>query len=286
MGTVVRIIVTLIIVALAVLAGRWVWERYLHAPWTRDGRVQAHITTISPDVSGWVTQLAVQDNQKVEKGELLFTIDNARYQAAIEEQQAAVKARELAWQLAQHEYQRRTKLARNDTISQEELEVTRISAEQARAEYNLAMAKLNTLQLNLQRTRVKAPQAGTIVNLDLREGNYVSQGKPVLSLVRRGSFYVTGYFEETKLSLIHEGQRATIKLMSSNQPLTGKVVSIGEAIADTNINRNEQLLPHVQQTFNWVRLAQRVPVDIELDPVPENVRLVAGTTASIHLNEQ
>ena len=286
MGTVIRIIVTLIIVALAVLAGRWVWDRYLHAPWTRDGRVQAQITTISPDVSGWVTELSVTDNQKVEKGQLLFTIDDARYQAAIDEQRAAREAKELAWQLAQHEYQRRKGLAKNNTISQEELEITRMNAEAARAEYNLANAKLNTLQLNLQRTRVKAPQAGTIVNLDLRQGNYVSQGKPVLSLVKKGSFYVTGYFEETKLSLIHEGQRATISLMSNEQPLTGKVVSIGEAIADTNIHRNEQLLPRVQQTFNWVRLAQRVPVDIELDPVPDNVRLVAGTTASIHLNEQ
>lgn len=286
MATVLRIIVTLIIVALAVVAGRWVWDRYLHAPWTRDGRVQAHITTIAPDVSGWVTQLHVADNEQVAKDQPLFAIDAARYEAALAEQKAVRQTKALAWQLAKLEYQRRQQMAKEDAISQEALAASRLKVELAQADYNLANAQLAALELSVARTQVKAPQAGTIVNLDLREGNYVEQGRPVLSLVRHNSFYVTGYFEETKLPLIHIGQRATITLMSSDTRLTGKVTSIGRAIADTNVGRNEQLLPRIQQTFNWVRLAQRVPVEITLDPVPESVRLVAGTTASITLNER
>ena len=286
MGTVIRIIVTLLVVAVAVVAGRWVWDHYLYSPWTRDGRVRADIAMIAPDVSGWVTQLSVKDNQKVRKGDALFAVDDARIQAAISEQQASVENKQYAWELAKHEYQRRQNLADAKTISSEDLETARINAELAKADYNLAVAQLNTQKLNLERTRVKAPTDGTIVNLDLREGNYVSQGKAVLSLVKKDSFYVTGYFEETKLPLVHIGQRATVKLMSGKTELTGKVVSIGEAIADSTVASNSQLLPQIQQTFNWVRLAQRVPVDVELDPLPDNVRLVAGTTVSIHLNEQ
>ncbi|WP_137165436.1 efflux RND transporter periplasmic adaptor subunit [Salinimonas lutimaris] len=286
MGTVIRIVVTLLVVAVAVVAGRWVWDHYLYSPWTRDGRVRADISMIAPDVSGWVTQLSVKDNQKVRKGDALFAVDDARIQAAISEAQASVENKHYAWELAKHEYQRRQNLADSQTISSEDLETARINAELAKADYNLAVAQLNTQQLNLERTRVKAPADGTIVNLDLREGNYVSQGEAVLSLVKQGSFYVTGYFEETKLPLVHIGQRATVKLMSGKTELTGKVVSIGEAIADSTVASNNQLLPQIQQTFNWVRLAQRVPVDVELDPLPDNIRLVAGTTVSIHLNEQ
>lgn len=285
-ATIVRIFVTLLIVTLAIFAGRWVWDHYLYSPWTRDGRVRADISLVAPDVSGWVTELAVKDNGSVRQGDLLFRVDDARIQASIAEQKAVVENKEYAWQLARHELERRRGLAAKNTISSEDLESARIKAELAKADYNLAIARLDSQKINLTRSRMTAPSDGTVINLDLREGNYVKQGTPVLSLVKKDSFYVTGYFEETKLPLVHVGQRAQVKLMSSNRTLSGKVVSIGEAIADSTVNRNSQLLPQIQQTFNWVRLAQRVPVDIELDPVPDNVRLVAGTTVSIHLNEQ
>ena len=153
----------------------------------------------------------------------------------------------------------------------------------AEASLDLAKANLASAQIDLERASITSPVDGTIVNLTLREGNYVSQGSPVLSVVAANSIYVTGYFEETKLPLIHEGQKATITLMSGGKPITGTVKSIGNAIADTNTSANGQLLPQVQQTFNWVRLAQRVPVDIELKEIPKDTRLVAGMTASIRL---
>ncbi|MFK3862534.1 HlyD family efflux transporter periplasmic adaptor subunit [Pseudoalteromonas rhizosphaerae] len=138
-------------------------------------------------------------------------------------------------------------------------------------------------QLNLSRTQVTAPVAGQIINLNLRQGNYVAQGTPVFAIVQSDSFYVTGYFEETKIPLIHTNQKATIELLSDTKPLTGQVVSIGKAIANINTQSNNQLLPQVQQTFNWVRLSQRIPVDIKLDALPEGIQLSAGMTATIHL---
>lgn len=284
MGTVLRIIVTLLVVALAVFAGRWVWDHYLYSPWTRDGRVRADITVVAPDVSGWVTQLSVRDNEYVQKGEVLFTIDDARYQAAVDEQRAIIEHKQRVWELAQSKYKQAQQSDNGESDSSPSHEASRIAAEVAKADYKEAESKLKTLLLDLQRTKVEASQSGSVVNLDLRTGNYVQRGKPVLSVVNKDSFYVTGYFEETKLPLVHIGQSATVKLMSSEHTLTGKVMSIGQAIANTSVGHNEQMLPKIQQTFNWVRLAQRIPVDIKLDPVPDNVRLVAGTTVSVHLN--
>ncbi|MBB1342889.1 HlyD family secretion protein [Pseudoalteromonas sp. SR45-6] len=278
-----RIMLTIVVIIAAIFAGRWVWTDYMHTPWTRDGRIRADIVTIVPDVSGWVTKLNVKDGQQVAKGELLFSVDQQRYQAAYDKSKANTNNSLYSWELAKHKYERRKALNTQQAISEESLEATRISTEIAKANYDLAKADQTVAQLNLSRTQVTAPVAGPIINLNLRQGNYVAQGMPVFAIVQSDSFYVTGYFEETKIPLIHTNQKATIELLSDTKPLTGQVVSIGKAIANINTQSNNQLLPQVQQTFNWVRLSQRIPVDIKLDALPEGIQLSAGMTATIHL---
>lgn len=278
-----RIALTVAVVCGAILAGYWVWQHYLYSPWTRDGRVRAHIITIAPDVSGWVTKVNVRDNQRVNQGDVILRVDDARAQTKVEQLEAQVAGNRYALELAEHQYKRRKQLSQQgQLVSDETTETARIEVQRAKATLKLSQAQLAAAQLDVERSVVRAPQAGVIVNLSLREGNYISRGTPVLSLVQDGSLYVTGYFEETKLPLIHEGQAAKITLMSGNTVLTGRVSSIGKAIADGNTTSNSQLLPQVQQTFNWVRLAQRIPVDIQLDPF-DDVHLSAGMTASIRL---
>ncbi|MGC8121098.1 efflux RND transporter periplasmic adaptor subunit [Marinobacter sp. VGCF2001] len=278
-----RIGLTLLVVAGAVFAGTWLWDHYLYSPWTRDGRIRADVVTLAPDVSGWVTSVEVQNNAPVAEGDLLFRIDDTRYQAELAERKARLAQASSARDLALHQYERRQTMSNRQAISEESLESYRIRAESAEANYQLAAAELATARIDLERTRVVAPDTGTITNLSLRDGNYVSRGEPVLSLIKRDSFYVTGYFEETKLQMVHEGQKAHIKLLSGKAALTGTVTSIARGIADANTASNNQMLPRVQQGFNWVRLAQRIPVDITLDPVPDNLNLSAGMTVSIHL---
>lgn len=286
MGKTLRISITLLVVAAAILSGRWVWDHYMYTPWTRDGRVRADVITITPDVSGWVTTLNVANNQQVNKGDVLFSIDDTRYRAVLAEDEARVAQQRYAWELAKHQYERRKRLTDRQAISEEDLETYRIHTDSAQASYQLALAQLHNSQIDLARTQVIAPESGTINNLDLHQGNYVSKGTPVLSLIKTGSLYVTGYFEETKLQQVHIGQRATLYLMGNATPLTGRVTSIAKGIANTNTNSNNQLLPQIQQTFNWVRLAQRIPVDIALDPLPEGIHLSAGMTVSIHLHDR
>tara|TARA_R110002167_G_scaffold30720_2_gene101367 strand:+ start:327 stop:1211 length:885 start_codon:yes stop_codon:yes gene_type:complete len=283
MGKLARIGVTLLVVAAAVFAGTWIWDHYLYSPWTRDGRIRADVITIAPDVSGWVTRLSVKNNLAVNKGDPLFTIDDTRYQAKFAESNARLAQERTGWDLARHQYERHQRMADLQSVSEESLEAYRIRAEAAKASYQLAQAELDTARIDMERTKVLAPESGIVNNPTLRRGNYVSRGAPVLSLIKSDSFYVTGYFEETKLQLVRVGQKARITLLSGGEKLSGEVVSIARGIADSNTSSDNQMLPQVEQAFNWVRLAQRIPVDITLDTLPDDVNISAGMTVSIYL---
>nr|WP_288498523.1 HlyD family secretion protein [uncultured Pseudomonas sp.] len=282
MRSTIRVGITLAMVAVAVLAGSWIWQHYMYSPWTRDARVRADVVTIAPDVSGWVLELKVRDNQQVKAGDLLMTIDRDRYQAAVEKAQAVVDIRKQQLSLREHEASRRAQLG-SQAISAELRENAQINAEMARSEYREAQADLRIAQLNLERSEVRAPRDGQVTNLRLAQGNYVTAGQAVMALVDTGSFYVQAYFEETKLPRIQVGAPVEIWLMGGEQEIRGEVEGISRGITDRNASPDGQLLANVEPTFNWVRLAQRIPVRIKLDDVPESVKLSAGMTASVRV---
>ncbi|AEF21539.1 MULTISPECIES: efflux RND transporter periplasmic adaptor subunit [Pseudomonas] len=282
MRSTIRVGITLAVVVAAIFAGAWIWQHYMYSPWTRDARVRADVVTIAPDVSGWVLELKVRDNQQVKAGDLLMTIDRDRYQAAVEKAQAVVDIRKQQLNLREHEASRRAQLG-SQAISAELRENAQINAEMARSEYREAQADLRIAQLNLERSEVRAPRDGQVTNLVLAQGNYVTAGQAVMALVDTGSFYVQAYFEETKLPRIQVGAPVEIWLMGGEKEIRGEVEGISRGITDRNASPDGQLLANVEPTFNWVRLAQRIPVRIKLDDVPESVKLSAGMTASVRV---
>ncbi|AOE86644.1 HlyD family secretion protein [Pseudomonas sp. TCU-HL1] len=284
MRSMLRVLVTLALVVMALVAGYGLWQHYMLAPWTRDARVRADVVVISPDVSGWVMDLKVQDNQQVKAGDVLLSIDRERYQAALEKARAVADTRQHQLRLREHEASRREHLG-PQAISAELRENALITAEVARAEFREAQAEVKVAELNLTRSELRAPRSGQVTNLRLAQGNYVGAGQPVMALVDDGSFYVQAYFEETKLPRIRVGAPVKVWLMSAGEPLAGKVESISRGITDRNASPDAQLLANVEPTFNWVRLAQRIPVRIKLDKVPDDVTLSAGMTASVTVAE-
>ena len=145
-----------------------------------------------------------------------------------------------------------------------------------------AKAALETAQLNLDFTQVKASVDGYITNLNLRLGSQAVANQPVAALVDVNSYWVHGYFRETLVGRIQAGDPAVITLMSyPDAPLTGVVDSIGWGIAQQDGSTGEDLLPSISPTFEWIRLAQRVPVRVHLEQVPDAVALRVGTTASV-----
>jgi RND family efflux transporter MFP subunit len=276
--------VTLIVVLLAVYAGWRLWVHYEIDPWTRDGRVKADVVQVAPDVSGLVTAVAVHDNQDVKAGDLLFEIDRARFQLALDQSKASVQSAEVAVSQAERDLKRNRSLG--NLVATEEREQSQTKLEQASAALALAKVTQETSQLNLTRSRVLAAADGRVTNLDLRVGSYVTAGHGVLALVEEQSFYIEGYFEETKLPLIQENDKAVVTLMGEPRALQGHVASIARGITDRDRSTGTNLLPNVNPTFNWVRLAQRIPVRIKIDAVPEGVRLVAGQTATVAIEQK
>lgn len=284
MRTAVRTLVTLCVVILAVFAGYQLWQYYMLTPWTRDARVRADVVVIAPDVSGWVSALKVRDNQQVKAGELLMTIDRERFQAAFDQASAVVETRTQQLRLRDREAARRTALG-TEAISAELRENAQINAAVARGELHEAEAQLQVARINLARSEVRAPRGGHITNLRLAEGNFVNTGQSVMALVDDATFYIQAYFEETKLPRIRVGDTVSVWLMGAGESMQGHVESISRGITDRNSTPDGQLLPEVEPTFNWVRLAQRIPVRIRLDQIPEGVTLSAGMTASVQVHE-
>lgn len=271
---------TLIVFALALLAAGWMWNYYMQSPWTRDGKVRAELVDITPQVSGRITQLQVKDNQFVHRGQLLLTLDPVPWQIALDNADAQLSKAQADLARAQHEFNRRSRLPRN-VISAEDLDAARLAANAAAASTKAAQSELDRARWNLQQTTITAPTDGWITNLTLRPGNYATAGSPLFALVDSHSYYVVGYFEETKLRHIRPGAAAQVVLYSNGARLQGQVDSIGRAIYDQSIETDSGLVPDVKPNVPWVRLAQRVPVRIHLDPLPADVPLVAGTTCTI-----
>ncbi|MDV0439380.1 biotin/lipoyl-binding protein [Xanthomonas sacchari] len=322
----IRFALTAIVVLVAALLAHALWRHYMLSPWTRDGRVRAEVVRIAPDVSGLVDAVAVRDNQHVKRGDLLFSVDRKRYELALEKARANLAvaqaqaraagaslsaaaatqaASEAEFQMRRAQAERRARAAavisaeaRSDaeaTARSAQADVHRSAAlrgqataaqAQAVATVEQAQAALDLAELDLQRTQVRATADGYITNLEVRVGDYAQAGGARLALVRDDAMWVYGYFEETKLPRVHVGDRADIRLMSGGLMLHGQVEGIARGIADSDNPTGTSLLADVSPTFNWIRLAQRVPVRIRIDPasVPQGTLLAAGMTATVSVH--
>ena len=275
-----RVFLTLVMVTMAGLLGWHLWDYYMNAPWTRDGKIRADVVRIAPDVSGLVSEVLVHDNQTVEQGEVIFRIDQARYKLALQLAEAKLASSKAALDMANRDQTRYRKL--NDTtVTQQKMEQIETTTQQAEATYRQAELDRDLASLNLERSSVKAPVNGVITNFSLQRGDYVTTGSAVTALVDTDSFYVSGYFEENKLERIQIGDPVLVDVMGSKVQLKGKVEGIAGGIEDRERTDSTNLLANVSPTFNWVRLAQRVPVRVKLEEVPQGVHLVAGRTVSV-----
>ncbi|MCW0398593.1 p-hydroxybenzoic acid efflux pump subunit AaeA [Xanthomonas sacchari] len=322
----IRFALTALVVLVAALLAHALWRHYMLSPWTRDGRVRAEVVRIAPDVSGLVDAVTVRDNQHVKRGDLLFSVDRKRYELALEKARANLAvaqaqaraagaslsaaaatqaASEAEFQMRRAQAERRARAAavisaeaRSDaeaTARSAQADVHRSAAlrgqataaqAQAVASVEQAQAALDLAELDLQRTQVRATADGYITNLEVRVGDYAQAGSARLALVRDDAMWVYGYFEETKLPRVHVGDRADIRLMSGGLMLHGQVEGIARGIADSDNPTGTSLLANVSPTFNWIRLAQRVPVRIRIDPasVPQGTLLAAGMTATVSVH--
>jgi multidrug resistance efflux pump len=265
------------------------FSEYLFQPWTRDGHVRAQIIKITPRVSGPIVELPIHDNQRVQKGDLLFRIDPRTYELAVEQAEAKLKQAQASELVKQDQATRGKELYKKDrgAISEQALVRKENDLLVARANVQVAQSNLDKARLDLEFTEVRAPVEGYVTNLLLRYGSQTVANQPALALIDSDSFWVHGYFKETQVEYIRKDNKAVIKLMTyPDAPLEGVVDSMGWGIAQQDGAPAADLLPSIKPSFDWIRLAQRIPVRIRLTRIPDEVDLRVGSSASVFIETE
>jgi multidrug resistance efflux pump len=278
------ILITLGTVAIAALLAWATWQAYMGAPWTRDGTVRAYVVTMAPEVAGRIAKLPVRDNQFVHKGDVLFEIEPADYRIALESAQAQAQRDGAALDYARANEGRQATLEGEGWVSKNIYQQVASTMHQLEAAVAVDRAAIAKAQLDLSRVVVRSPVNGYVTNLLAQLGDYANVGQRLISLVDADSFWIDAYFEETSLGRILEGDPATVKLMGYSQLVRGHIGGVAHGINIPNAQPDQAGLASVNPIFTWVRLAQRVPVRIHIDQVPDGVRLIAGMTATVQID--
>ncbi|EJV5951428.1 HlyD family secretion protein [Vibrio alginolyticus] len=281
-----RYLITLLLLCSAGTVIFSYYQSYSDNPWTRDGQVSAHIVSITPRVTGQIIQVYVEDNSQVKQGDLLFEIDPSIYKAAYHKALATQKQAVALLAKAKNEEQRALKLEKHTPGAIPVLTLNNLNnaVETAVANVELAKANVEEAKLNLDYTKVYAPTNGYITNLNLRVGSQVVANSPVVALIDEDSFWIEGYFKETDLVGVNPEDTAYVTLMMHNDvQLKGEIKSIGYGIAKQDGSTGNDLLPNVNPNFQWIRLAQRIPIKVKLDELPDDLQLRVGMTASIKI---
>ncbi len=274
----------LVLLALVAWYAYQAFDEYLNNPWTRDGQVRGHVIQIAPRVSGMVTRIAVIDNQFVKRGDLLFELDREPFEIAIAQAQANLKRARISSKAARIEYDRLRDIFDKDpgAVSQKDLNRREASYLESLSQIDVVRETLRGAKLNLDYTQVRAPVDGYVSNVDFQIGTQAVANNPILALVDSNSFWVFGYFRESQIGRFKIGDAARVTLMAyPDLPLEGRVESLGWGIAPSDGNTGFNLLPSIKPVFQWIRLAQRIPVRIKLEQIPAGVELRFGLTASV-----
>ena len=277
-------VINLAVIALVAYYAYQYFEDYITNPWTRNGQVRGQVIQVAPRVSGMVQSIAVIDNQAVKQGDLLFEIDSEPFEIGISQAEASLERARIGSQSANIEYERLTEIFAKDpgAVSQKDLNRREANYLQSLSQIDIAVEQLRAAKLNLSYTQVHASVDGYVSNINFQIGTQAVVNSPILALVDSNSFWVFGYFRESQIGKFNIGDPARVTLMAYPEtPLTGHVESLGWGIAPSDGTVGYNLLPSIKPVFQWIRLAQRVPVRVKLDKIPKGVELRFGLTASV-----
>jgi len=260
------------------------YEAYINNPWTRDGQVRTQVIQVTPRVNGMVIKIHVADNQKVKIGDLLFEIDPSQYQVNLDQAKARLQRTLEAAKGTKIEFERVRNIYAKDkgAVSQKDLVRNETNYYKSLAEIDSSKEAVNTAKLNLSYTKVYAEVDGYVSNINFQIGSQATAGQPILALVDENAYWVFGFFREDAIPEVEVGDKAMVTLLAyPDTPLSAKVESIAWGISHSDGNPGNNLLPSVKPVFQWIRLAQRIPVRLKLDPLPKNIKLRFGLTASV-----
>jgi len=284
MQKIIKLLLTLLVISSAIYLGYNKFRDYIDNPWTRDGQVRTQVIQVTPRVSGMIVDISIRDNQLVKSGDLLFTIDPSPYKIKLEQAEAKLKRTLETSKGYKIEYERVQSIYKRDrgAVSQKDMDRTEVNYYKSLADIDASKEALNGAKLNLSFTKVYAEVDGYVSNINFQIGSQAVANRAILALVDTNSFWVFGFFREDSIPKVKIGDRAVVTLLAYPEiPLSGVVESIAWGISHSDGNPGVNLLPTVKPVFQWIRLAQRVPVKIKLDKLPDGVELRFGLTASV-----
>src|SRR6201987_2303048 len=280
----IRKITSVIIVAGAVAITLYVWGIIERHPRTDDATARANVVGIAPRVSGQTIKLNVQDNQAVKEGAVLFEIDPEDYRLILEKAQAELAPLDQPLAQAQDTLHRLEPLLPHGFATADNVDKARTAVTTLQAQREGAIASINLDELHLSYCKVIAPFSGRVINLNISAGAHVTAGVPVFSLLDTSKWYVIANFREAEIRHMAPGSEAIVYLSSApNQRFRGKVQGIGWAVKpEGEIDLPPSGVPYVKRELNWVRVAQRFPVRIEVEnPDQDLFRMGASAVAII-----
>ena len=280
----IRNVVALIIVASAVVVTLYVWKITERHPRTDDAAARANVVRIAPRVSGQILKLNVQDNQAVKEGDVLFEIDPEDYKLVLAKGKAELVTLDRQIAQAQDTLHRLEPLLPHGFTTADNVDKARTAVTTLQAQREGAIASINLDELHLSYCKVIAPFSGRVVNLNFSVGAHVSTGLPVFSLLDTSKWYVIANFREAEVRHMAPGTEAIVYLSSApNQRFRGKVQGVGWAVKpEGEIDLPPSGVPYVKRELNWVRVAQRFPVRIEVEnPDQDLFRMGASAVAII-----
>jgi multidrug resistance efflux pump len=242
--------------------------------------VRAQAAAIAPEISGRIVEVRVVDDQFVHRGDVLYVIEPFDYRVALASANALVKQRAADVQVKRQQAERRLHLTDLATTAEEQ-QVYAGQAAIAQAQFEAAEQQQAQAQINLARTEVRSPVNGFVSNLLMRVGDYAHAGVANVSVIDTDSYWIDGYFEETKLARLCVGDRVEAWLLGYAEPVIGRIDTVTRGISVSDATPSTQGLPNVDPVYTWVRLAQRVPVRVRITHVPPGVPMIAGLTATV-----
>ena len=234
MKKIINILIPLALVFLAFYLSSNAWKIYMDGTWTRDGRVMSEIVKVTPQVSGKIVKIYIKDNQEVKKGELLFEINPQDYLNSLNQAKANLKKSESLLNQAKNIASRDVKLSKR-LISEEQVTSDVLNVKQRKAELSYAQVQVSQAKLDYKRTKIFAQADGFITNLNLREGNYANKGQSLATLIEKKTFYVMGYFEETKIPNLNIDDKVKISSFSQDKIYYGRIEGVGRGIVKSKL---------------------------------------------------
>jgi len=280
----IRNLVALLIVFGAVFLTLYAWSVLERHPRTDDAAARANVVGIAPRVSGQTIKLNVQDNQAVKKGDVLFEIDPEDYRLILEKAKAELATVDRQLAQARDTLHRMEPLLPRGFETAENIDKARTAVTTLEAQRDSAIATINLQELHLSYCKVIAPFDGRVINLNISAGAHVTEGVPVFSLLDTTKWYVIANFREAEIRHMAPGTQAIVYLSSApNQRFRGKVQGIGWAVKpEGELDLPPSGVPYIKRELNWVRVAQRFPVRIEVEnPDQDLFRMGASAVAII-----